>query len=182
MIQKTTQVTLAGIEARTKDYRSARDTMGKRVQSLQDEIAAATRKWEPQIRKSLLEVKAAESELSAAVAANPGLFARPRSHTFHGVRVGIEKGKGKVTIIEKDRTVELIRKHMEDQFDLLVKTTHKPIKKAIEQLDAKDLKRIGVAVEDAGDQVVIRPVDSELDKMLNALLKTDPESIEEDQE
>jgi hypothetical protein len=176
-----TNLTLGDVEAKAKNYRAARDLLADRVRQLQEQLEVARRHAEPLIRSALMTAKAAESELSAAIADNLALFKKPRTHVFHGVRVGIEKGKGAVVIADKARTVELIRKHLDDElFDVLVKTKHTPIKKAIQQLDAKDLKRIGVEVGDAGDFVVIRPVDTELEKMLEVLLKTASEPVEDD--
>lgn len=171
--------TLEGIEATTKNYRAARDLLGGRVRQLQDELEAAKRRAEPLIRAALQSAKAAEQELSAAIASSPGLFRKPRTQVFHGVKVGIEKGKGALVIADQEQTLKLIRKHLDDQYELLVKTTLKPVKSAIGQLTAADLKRIGVELCETGDQVVIRPVDSELDKMLDALLKTDAAEVDE---
>ena len=44
-------------------------------------------------------------------------------------------------------------------------------KEALAQLSAAELKKIGVTLSEAGDQTVVRPVDSEVDKMVDALLK-----------
>ena len=45
------------------------------------------------------------------------------------------------------------------------------MKEALAQLSAAELKKIGVTLSEAGDQTVVRPVDSEVDKMVDALLK-----------
>jgi len=45
------------------------------------------------------------------------------------------------------------------------------IKKAACNLDAATLKRLGIEIADAGDEVVIAPVDSALDKLLDRLLE-----------
>lgn len=47
----------------------------------------------------------------------------------------------------------------------------KPAKDALKQLGVKDLARLGVTLIDAGDEIVIKPVDGEIDKLVNALLK-----------
>jgi hypothetical protein len=173
-------ISLADIEARTKNYADARALLGTRLQQLQDRIEAMRREAMPLIRSALATAKAAEAELSAGISAGPGLFKRPRTYVFHGVRVGIEKGKGVVRIEDPARTVQLIRRHLgAEEAELLVKVSETPIKSALANLPASDLKRVGVEIVDSGDQVVIRPVDSELDKMLNALLEADEMQIEE---
>lgn len=175
-----TTVALAGIEERAKNYRQARDLLADRLRQLDDQMEAAKRRAMPLITSALGAAKAAESELSAAIQENPGLFEKPRTLVVHAIKVGIEKQKGKITVEDADRTVELIRKHLADQFDALVKTKYKLVKAALNQLKAADLKKIGAEASAAGDVVVIRPVDSDLEKLLNAFLKTDETPIEEE--
>lgn len=170
---------LADIEHRARNYATARNLLGDRVQQLQDEIEASRRKAMPLIRTALAATKAAEHELSTAIAASPGLFKRPKTHIFHGLRVGMEKAKGTVSIPDVAHTLRLIRRHLEDQFDSLVKVSESPRKAALAALPAADLRRIGVEPIDAGNVVVVRPVDGELDKMLTALLKAEqPQSAD----
>jgi len=166
-------LSLSDIEGKAKNYSSARDLLADRLGQLNDEIDAAKRKAMPLLRLALQAAKAAEAELTNAIQLNPQHFKRPKSQVFHGIKVGFEKGKGKTVIADEDRTVKLIRKLFPDQFDILVQTTEKPVKDAISQLPACDLKKIGVEVQEATDKVLIRPVDGELDKMLKALLKAD---------
>ena len=67
--------------------------------------------------------------------------------------------------------VARIKKHLPEQADVLIRTKEAPVKEALAQLTAAELKKIGVTIEDAGDTVVIKPVDSEVDKLVDALLK-----------
>lgn len=179
MTQARTSLSLADIEGKAKNYRTSRDLLGDRVRQLTDQLDAAKRAAEPLIRLALQAAKAAESELSAAIADNVQLFKKPKTQIFHAVKVGIEKGKGKVEIADIEVTLRLIEKHLAPQAELLIKTKKTPIKSAIQGLTGAELKKIGVSVTEAGDQVVIRPVDSELDKMLDALLKTETTSVED---
>ena len=72
---------------------------------------------------------------------------------------------------DDSQVVKLIQKHFPEQFDVLVKTIEKPIKDSLANLSVADLKRIGVTVTDSGDCVVIKSMDSEIDKLVDALLK-----------
>lgn len=166
-------LSLGDIEQRAKHYRGARDLLASRVQQLTDAMEHLRRDAEPLIRSALQTAKAAELELQQGITFAPQHFKKPKTYIFHGIKVGYEKGKGKLTIDDPDKTVSLIRKlYDKEQQELLIKVTEKPVKKAVAQLEAKDLKRIGVNLSDAGEQVVIRPVDSELEKALDALMKT----------
>jgi hypothetical protein len=67
--------------------------------------------------------------------------------------------------------VARIKKHLPEQADVLIKLKETPVKDALAQLSAAELKKLGVTVSEAGDQVVVKPVDSEVDKMVDALMK-----------
>ena len=64
----------------------------------------------------------------------------------------------------------MIRKHFPDQAEILIKTTETPVRKALAMLPAADLKKIGVVMEDEGDEIVIRAADSDVDKIISANL------------
>ncbi|HRQ63918.1 MAG TPA: hypothetical protein PKZ76_03490, partial [Xanthomonadaceae bacterium] len=113
-------------------------------------------------------------ELHAAVEASPDLFQQPKTRTLHGIRVGWMKQRGKLEIADTASTVALIEKLLPDQVDVLIKTTKAPVRPALQQLCVRDLKRIGVAVTDDVDTVVIKAADGDLDKLIAALLD-DPE-------
>lgn len=172
------QMTLGDIENRAKNYRSARDLLGDRVRKLEDDMEQLRRQAEPMIRSALQAAKAAESELVSGIECAPGLFKKPRTHVFHGVRVGIEKGKGKLEIADEEKTIRLIRKLLpEEQAELLIKVTERVVKKSAQSLTSAELKKLGMEISAASDAVVVRPVDSELDKMLDALLKAESKEV-----
>ncbi|MGQ0530114.1 MAG: hypothetical protein ACT4PG_09920 [Panacagrimonas sp.] len=174
--------TLGDIESRSKNYRSARDLLGDRVRQLQDQMDAARRAAEPLIRSALQAAKAAEAELVSGIAASPALFKRPKTLVFHGVRVGFLKGKGRVVMADEAKTISLIRKHFDpDQADLLIRVRESVAKAALGEIATADLKRIGVEITDAGEQVLVQPVDSELDRMLAVLLKAEAVEAQQDE-
>lgn len=118
-------------------------------------------------------------KLFAAVEASPDLFRKPRTRELHGIRVGFAKGKGKIEWNDASQVVTLIKKHLPAQAETLIKTNEKPVKSALNGLSAADLKRIGVTVTEAGDRVVVTPVDGELDRLVEALLSDSEPANEE---
>lgn len=90
---------------------------------------------------------------------------------FHGIKVGFQKEKGKIEWDDVDQVVKLIKKHFPEQADVLIATSEKPVKDALNNLSAAELKKIGVNITSDGDVAFIRPTDSEVDKMVTALLK-----------
>jgi Gam-like protein len=177
--RSNTVTPLKEIEAKTKTYADARDVLGARVQELNDAIEQAKRAAMPGIKRALARAAELQAELRAAIEEAPDAFTKPRSHIFHGIKVGYQKAVGKIEFDDADRVVELIEKHFPDQADVLVKTEKKPLKKALEALDVAELKKLGVRVADNGDVVIIKPTDTEVDKVVTALLKEATEEAEE---
>ncbi len=170
--------TIQEIEARTLAYSAARHKLAEAVAQLQDGIDNLRKSNLPRIKRNLERAGELHAELRAMLADSPDLFVKPRTVVFHGIKVGYEKGKGLITFDDSDAVVKLIGKKLPDQVDVLVKTTSKPVKAALKQLTVQQLKSIGCTVEETGDQVVVRAIDSEVDKLVAALLKGAEEEAE----
>lgn len=172
---------LAEIELKTKAYADDRAKLADHVGALTDAIEALKRASMPVIKRALARAAQSQAELRAAIVDAPAAFTKPRTHVFHGIKVGFQKGKGKLEFGNAERVVALIEKHFPDQADVLIKTEKKPIKEALTNLDVADLKKLGVTVEGTGDVPLIKPVDSDVDKIVAALLKERAEEAEADQ-
>lgn len=169
---------LEAIEQLTKTYAAARTMLADRVGALEDEITTSKRARMRGIKTAVAAAAEAEQALRNAIEANAHLFTKPRTHVFHGVKVGMAKGKGELSFESNEQVCKLIHKHFAEQSDVLINIKESPVKKALAQLSAAELKRIGVTVIETGDQCVIRPTDSEVDKVVNALLK-DAQALDE---
>lgn len=168
--------TLAEIEKLTKEYAEWREQLSDAVRSLEEEIGAARRKHITLIKRKVEAVAERQAVLKAAIEESKDLFKKPRTVIIHGIKVGLQKSKGEMKWIDAQQVIRLIRKHFPDQAETLIKTTETPVKAALLQISAADLKRIGVTVEDDGDVVVIKSTDSEIDKFVEALLKDDDQT------
>jgi len=166
----TTITELDRIEDLTRAFSKQRAILAERVEDLEAELLAIKRRKLRGIRSALAKTKDAQSELENVIAANPEAFVKPRTVTIDGVRVGLAKGKGRVTWADEQRVVELIDRHFPDRAETLVKTTRKPIRSALGTLTTAELRKIGCTVTETGDQIVIKPQDSELDKLIGRLL------------
>lgn len=164
--------TMTQIDARARAYSDARDRLRELCAAFDAGLKALQREHLPGIRKALNRAAEAEAALHAAVEVAPELFAKPKTVVLHGVRVGFMKGKGKIEWESDEQVISLIRKHLPELADVLIATVEKPSKDGLAALAVADLKRLGVTVTDAGDQVYIKPADSALDKMVDALLKS----------
>lgn len=173
-----TTTTLDHITDSARLLADARSHLGELMHALSAGLEALKADSLPDIRNAIVAATAAWQSLELSIQINPQLFVQPRTVSAHGITFGLEKGKGAITISDPDKTIALIRKHLPEQAHLLITTREVPLKKALAQLSAADLKRIGATVSDAGDRVVIRPAPSDVDKLVKALVRTELEEAE----
>ena len=166
------------IESTAKTLRAARDVLTDRATTLQADIEATTRRKLPGLRSAVAQVAQADADLKAAISQAPELFEKPRSVVLHGLKLGYQKGKGKIDWEDDAQVIKLIRRHFPDQFDVLCKTTEKPVRAALANLSVAELKKLGVNVEETGDVVFVTDSTAGVDKLVKALLK----GVEEDAE
>ena len=171
---------LIEIDQITKDYATEREKLSDRIRLLEDEINTLKRKRLPGIKNSIQTVMEKQEDLKAALEESRPLFIKPRTIVFHGVKVGFQKSKGKLSWNDDAQVIKLIKKHFPDQEEVLIKKTEKPSKDALLNLSAENLKKIGVTISETGDVVVIKSTDSEIDKFVEALLKEDDPSTAEE--
>lgn len=165
------------IEVLAKRYADDRALLEERAAALEDELRAVRRRHIRGLRNAANRVRASGDNLLAVIDAHRELFRRPRSRTLHGLRVGIRKGKGRLDFLDRDQVVRLIRRRLPDRAEELIKVEEKPIKEALARLPADELRRIGVTVVEAGDEVFISAGASDIDKMVDAWLS---EQLEEE--
>jgi hypothetical protein len=159
------------IETAARKYADARRDLGERLHALDEDVAAAKKRHLKAVR-SLAEAAAEEKgRLSDLVAGAPELFDKPRTRLLHGVKFGFVKARGKLEWADPAQVIRLIRKFIPDQAEALIKVSETPLKTAIARLDGATLKKLGVSVIETGDVVVVETTDSEIDKLVDALLK-----------
>ena len=163
--------TLNDLEKRAKALADTRASVASIVQTLNDGIDALKRNHMAALKKAVNAAAEQHERLKAVIDENPQLFVKPRTVVMHGIKLGFAKGKGSVEFDDADQVVRLIEKHHPDQVDILVQVEETPVKAALAQLTAAELKKLGVTVEGTSDVVVIKPTDSAVDKTVKALMK-----------
>ena len=162
---------LADIERSAKHYAEARENLAGIVAAMNEGIETIKRDHMKRLKKAVNEAAERHDALKSLIETAPGCFIKPRSVVFHGIKLGFAKGKGKIEWDDADQVVRLIKKHYPEQADILIATSEKPAKEALANLTAAELKKLGVSVTDGGDAVFIKPADSAVDKMVDALLR-----------
>lgn len=163
-------IALTDIEALTRKYADAREELSDLLRAMNEKLEQVKRATLPRCRELVNRTAEREAKLRAAVEDAPDLFQRPRTVIFHGVKVGFQKGKGVLDIPDADRTLEKIKTLLENPANF-IRITETPDKQALAQLPVADLRKLGCTLTETGDQVVIKPVDGEVDKIVNALLR-----------
>lgn len=162
--------TLDKIRVCTKAYADSFAALKDRVAHINKEIEQVKNRHIRGIKTAVIEATKCKNELSELIEANKELFIKPKTHTWHGVRVGITKSKGKLKISNEKKAIERLKDLVDDP-DLYIKTESRLIKSQLEQLDALTQKKIGARIEGSGDSVMIKNTDSEIEKFVDALLK-----------
>jgi mitochondrial fission protein ELM1 len=162
---------LQDIDKRAQALADARQALADIVMALNDGIEALKRDKMRPLKAAVTRVADHHDKLKALIDAHPELFTRPRTVVLHGIKVGLAKGKGTLQWDDDERVCKAIKKQLPDQAAVLINVTEKPSKDALTQLPVDTLKRLGITVNNTGDQVVIKPADQDVDKLVNALIK-----------
>ncbi len=167
----------ADIQKRAEALSQARESLAELLRVLHTELESVKQGSMPDIRRAARKVAEEHNKLRAVIEANPELFAKPRTQVAAGLKYGMQKARGKMSWASDEQLCQRIHKLADagdltgEQVELLIVSTEKPVAKALEKLDAKLLKRLGVTVSADTDEVVIKSVDSEVEKAINAVIK-----------
>jgi hypothetical protein len=113
-----------------------------------------------------------QADLAGAIRAHPELFTKPRSVVVDGVRFGMTTAKGKLEWEDADEVVQSIYKRMPALADTLIHLKAAPNKEALAKLTDDQLDKLGITRQpDDPHAVLIKPTDSEVDKLVASLLE-----------
>ena len=159
------------IERLASEYARRRDALRETAGEAQAAVERAKRGHRAALRRRIGAAVNAHAELLGTIERSPGLFQRPRTRLLSGIKVGWRKRPGRIEIEDEAATIDAIRRKLGDEMaEQLIRIRERVVLRALRELPARDLLRIGaVAVEDADEPVAI-PADSEIDKLVDALL------------
>lgn len=166
------------VDFRAKQFAEARRILNERVTACKAERDAVMRRHLRGIKGAATACAQYQAELRQELEAHPELFVKPRTITLHGIKVGFQKGKGRIEWADPAKVVELIRRHLGEEGAGLIKVTETPIREALLALDLATLKKIGCTVVETGDQVVIKDTEDAVDKLVARLLADAGEEAE----
>lgn len=179
-MNSTTVTPIDAIDHAAKDYADARAVLAERVNRYKSEVEAITRRLTPGIRLAAGKAAMLESELRTLITENKDLFVRPKTWTRHGVKLGLQKGKGKTEWPDDDTLGKLMHRHLGKEAVLYIQVVETPNKTMLQTLDADTLKKLGYRVTGTEDQVVIKDAIADIDKLVATLLAKTAENAAEE--
>jgi arsenate reductase-like glutaredoxin family protein len=170
-------MSLAEIEALTTAFAARRRALVEQVQQLDRAVEDLTRARLGDIRPLADAAGNARTALAEAIEDAPHLFQRPRTIAIEGIKVGLRQGK-RLLAYDDERLVGRIRERMPERLEELVAVIERPVRSRLALLEDGELRRLGVSVIPAGDEVVIQPVDGAVDKLVERWLQAAAEKAE----
>lgn len=165
-------------------YAQCRDQLAALVQAMKDEVSTIERGHTPAILKAARRIAALHDELKNSIEAHPECFIKPRSVVVDGLKFGLQKQKGRMnwdSDEELARRVKALARNGDisaEQAQTLIDWRPKPVAAALEQLDAKLLKRLGVTVTSDTDAPLIKTVDGDVEKLVREIVKQATQAAE----
>ena len=169
-------LTHPALEALAERYAQAADARRDRQAALRARLLHAASELLPALRAASAAERDAHDALLAAVTAAPDLFVRPRTRTVHGVKYGWQTGKASIDIPDEARTLRLIRTKLpEDQQVLLIRVKEAVERRAVLDLTAQDLRRLGIVQVPGQDAPLVSLPKDAVDKLVDTLLAASPD-------
>ena len=110
--------------------------------------------------------------LATAIEENPHLFRSPKTQVVDEVRYGMKRAARAIKIADAETTIRLIKSELEHgRSAALINITESPNRPLIKQMTDADLAKIGVTAVPAADEVLITVPKTEIDKLVDTLLK-----------
>lgn len=175
------EITLAEIETKAKAYADRRALLAERLLALDAALTAVKKTHLKELKRCVALTAETQVDLANAIDRAHHLFDKPKTRILHGIKVGLRKGPGGLDWEDDEDLVRKIEKMFPDDDEaeryLIIKK--KPSAEALEDLDGVTLKRLGVAVVPSGNQVVVKAVETDIERLVKALLKSAVDDSEE---
>lgn len=134
------------------------------ISEMQQKMNAVRSQYEAFLLEEIGEAEKVHAEIKVLTAQNKGLFHDPKSHVFHGIKVGFRKAEATYEVAKK--TLALIKELCTaDVINLLIKTKQTINKAALKGLDSDTLKKLKVKFVEGADEVIVQPQDDALEKV-----------------
>lgn len=164
-------VKLSDIERAARDFSAKSKTLRNYHEQLNSEIDAIKSKYLEDIKTASVEAGESYQMLLTLINDASDLFKDKKSMTVSGVKFGYQKKKGKLEIVNEDATIAKLKELYGDNASLYINTKISVVKKALDNLPASDLKKLGVNIVQDTDVAFVKLTDDEVQKLIEAMIK-----------
>ncbi|MBP5857262.1 hypothetical protein KAJ83_09600 [Marivibrio halodurans] len=161
---------LEEIETRAQAFASAHDVLEACVIQVEAEVREIHARHAAVIREAAEQEAAAKKALTDEIDRNRSLFARPKSRTIYGVKLGLRKGQDTLELGDESALVARIDNQLPDRVDQLVDTKRTIVRSAVKKLEKAVLQRLGVKYVQGADEPFVAIEESDAEKMAQAIL------------
>lgn len=167
---RTGSVSLGNIERLCAEYDREATQLESLISGLETDLSAAKAKHLPALKRQAAVVARLAADLHSLIETAPHLFTKPRTLTLHGIKVGYTVAEGRLVWDCEDETLlARIRAQYGKLAEDFIHTKLVPNKDALKALDAKSLAKLGCRIDGAGDVVVLKRVEGDVEKLINKL-------------
>ena len=147
--------------------REATEALAEDIKALQRKALAGRLRA---LRNRIAEQAASEEALRTAILARPDLFVSPRTITVDGIRFGLRKQPGAISLDVEAQTIRRLRARFPDRAEALIRVKETLDRTALRKLPAGELAQIGITIAKAADEVTVAATRNDLDRVVAALL------------
>ena len=160
------------LEIKCKELREEQDILSELSTELNQAFEQVKADYMADIKKAVRAVADKRADIHNWVDGNRELFDKSRSQTLHGIRVGLQKGRGVVECDDEVKAIGWIQKNCtKSEVEVLVKRSERLNKPALNDIEASDLKAMGVRIVNTGDKIIIKDTDGEIEKLIASMLR-----------
>jgi hypothetical protein len=168
---ETPPVTLAELEKLSADYDGECAKLEDLVAALEADMELVRRQHIAGLKRQAAVVASREAALHSAIERAPHLFVKPNTVTINGVKQGFAYSPGSIVWDDDAQVVAKIREHRPKEFKTLVDVKESPRKAALKGLTADELNQLGCRIEGEGDDVVLKRVAGDVEKMITKVIE-----------
>ena len=181
----TTNITLEAVRAAAQRLANAHNDTAGAAALLNAELKAAVEPILERYEATIDERAHAEAEaraiLEGMLIAAPQLFKEPRSLTVDGVRCGFKKEPDGLTWDEDDAVIARIKALMPDKAPLLIRQQESLIHAALDGLDEKELRSLGIRQVIGADAWFVTIKDNDAERLVKTIVEDALRRLGEDE-
>ena len=162
---------LTELETAAKEFSAASKILRNIKEELDTEIDAVKAKYSASFAEASKNAGEAYQMLLTLVESSEELFLDKKSMSINNVKFGYRKKAGTINIDNETFTIDRLRELFPKDADKYLSTKISISKKALNNLTAAELKKVGVNVIQDSSEAFVKLTDDEVQKLIDALVK-----------